>query len=341
MPMQRHAHAPSPFQIFDAMNAYQRTRALEGAIRLGLFTAIGDGLDSPAAIADRCEASEKGIRVLCDYMTVAGLLIKAEGRYQLTPESELFLSERSPAYMGHAIEFLNSEELMGAFEDVASVVRNGGTLMPDQGSVSPDNPVWIKFAHAMATMMMPVAEGVVRLAEEPPETPLRILDIAAGHGIYGITWLRHFPHARCVALDSAAVLEVARENAAKFHVSDRHSLLPGSAFEVDFGADYDVILLPNFLHHFDAPTCEALLAKVHQALKPGGAAITVEFVPNEDRVSPPSPATFALIMLISTEAGDAYTFPELDRMLRNSGFPRNEIHPLPPTPQSAIVSRKP
>ena len=55
----------------------------------------------------------------------------------------------------------------------------------------------------------------------------------------------------------------------------------------------------------------------------GGRAVTLEFVPNEDRISPPDAAGFSLMMLAATPSGDAYTFSELDRMLRNAGFSRS------------------
>jgi hypothetical protein len=99
------------------------------------------------------------------------------------------------------------------------------------------------------------------------------------------------------------------------------------------------VLLTNFLHHFDPPTCEKLLRKVHAALKPGGKAVTLEFVPNEDRVSPPAAAAFSLMMLGSTAAGDAYTFSEFDTMFRNAGFSGSQIHALP-GPEKVIVSQK-
>src|SRR5207248_3593706 len=113
----------------------------------------------------------------------------------------------------------------------------------------------------------------------------------------GVTLARHNPKAKIVAVDWANVLQVAKENAQKAGVADRHSLLPGSAFEVDFGKDYDIVLITNFLHHFDLPTNEKFLKKVYAALKPGGRAVILEFVPNEDRVSPPESAGFALVML--------------------------------------------
>jgi 2-polyprenyl-3-methyl-5-hydroxy-6-metoxy-1,4-benzoquinol methylase len=167
-----------------------------------------------------------------------------------------------------------------------------------------------------------------------------VLDIAAGHGLFGLAIARHNPNASIVAADWPAVLEVAKENAIKARASDRYTTLPGSAFETDFGTGYDIVLLTNFLHHFDPATCEKLLRKVHAALKPGGRAVTLEFVPNEDRVSPPTAAAFSMVMLGTTEAGDAYTLSEYDRMFQNAGFARNELHPLTPFPGSVILSHK-
>jgi hypothetical protein len=54
------------------------------------------------------------------------------------------------------------------------------------------------------------------------------------------------------------------------------------------------------------------MKKVRSALRPGGRAATLEFVPNEDRVSPPMPAAFSMTMLTSTAAGDAYTLRQMD-----------------------------
>jgi SAM-dependent methyltransferase len=135
------------------------------------------------------------------------------------------------------------------------------------------------------------------------------------------------------------VLEVAKENAAKAGISQRFHTIPGSAFDVDFGGSYDLVLITNFLHHFDPRTNERFLRKVHAALKPEGKAVTLEFCPDEDRVTPLSPARFAITMLQSTEHGDAYTFPELDAMFRHAGFAQSEREILP-SEQSVIVSSK-
>jgi hypothetical protein len=133
------------------------------------------------------------------------------------------------------------------------------------------------------------------------------------------------------------VLRVAMDNAGKGGVEDRYNLLPGSAFEVEFGGPYDAVLLTNFLHHFDAPTCVGLLKKVRAALRPGGRAATLEFVPNEDRISPPVPAAFSMTMLASTAAGDAYTLSDLTKMYNEAGFGGITSHPIPMSPHTVVM----
>jgi ubiquinone/menaquinone biosynthesis C-methylase UbiE len=188
----------------------------------------------------------------------------------------------------------------------------------------------------MVAMMRPASWEIAAAVAGDQECS--VLDIAAGHGLFGIAIAKQNPRARITALDWKDVLAIAKSNAEREDVGDRYSLLAGDAFTVDYGGPYDLALLTNFLHHFDVPTCEKLLRKVRSALKPGGRCVTLEFVPNEDRVSPPVPASFALVMLGGTPAGDAYTFAELDSMLRNAGFTHNEAMPLTHSPQTVIIS---
>jgi hypothetical protein len=136
------------------------------------------------------------------------------------------------------------------------------------------------------------------------------------------------------------VLEVAKESARAAGVGDRYAGIAGSAFDADLGAGYDVVLLPNFLHHFEAAACVKLMRKVHAALKDGGRAVTLEFIPEPDRVTPPQSAAFAFTMLCTTPAGDAYTFAEYEKMFREAGFRRNDLHDVPGAMQRAIVSHK-
>lgn len=333
------ATQPTPALFFDTVNAYQRTEALRAGIELGLFTAIAEGKTTTKEIAEACAASERGTRILCDYLTIIGFLTKTDGRYALTADSAMFLDRRSPAYLGGTLEFLLTPKVIDNAKQLTDVVRKGGTVS-EEGMIEAENPAWVKFARAMAPMTMMPSQLIAQLVDPNADASLKILDIAAGHGLYGLAFAKRNAQAQVTAVDWRNVLEVAKENAAAAGVSDRYKTIPGSAFDVEYGAGYDIVLLTNFLHHFDAPTCEALLRKVHNALADGGCAVTLEFVPNEDRVSPPQAAAFSLMMLALTPAGDAYTFKELDSMFRNSGFARSEIHDLAPTIQRVVISYK-
>jgi SAM-dependent methyltransferase len=330
---------PNPDLIFDTLSAYQKTAALRGAIELDLFTAIGEGAATAADLASKLEVAERGARILCDYLVVNRLLTKQGSRYGLTPDSATFLDRRSPAYMGTVVRFMNTPAVMDNFRDVAALVRQGGHVGSPKGMVEDEHPAWVEFARAMVPLMAMPAEFIAGVIGADAGGNWKILDIAAGHGVFGITIARHNPNARIVALDWAPVLEVAKENAQKAGLAGRFETIAGSAFETDLGGGYDFVLLTNFLHHFDVATCEGLLRKVHAALKPGGKAVTLEFVPNEDRVSPPVAATFSLMMLGGTPSGDAYTFSELDKMFRNAGFSSSNAHSMP-GPETVIVSQK-
>lgn len=327
----------SPELLIDAVLGYVRTSAIKAAIELDVFTAIAEGAEDAAAIGRRTGAAAPGIRALADQLTVMGFLDKADGRYRLTPSSAVFLDRRSPAFLGDFHRFMAAPEMIGlALTDPAGFVRNGGSV--GLANTAPDDPVWVGFARHMAPFIGPIAQATAAHFAGLTPAPGRILDIAAGHGLFGIAFGRQFPGCEVVGLDWDNVLAVARENAVAAGLSSRYQSLPGSAFDVAFGGPYDIVLMPNFLHHFDEPTCIGLLGKARAALAPGGRLAIVEFVPNEDRVSPPLPATFAYIMLATTPGGTSYPPSALKRMLARAGFREPEFTPLAPTPQTLVVA---
>jgi len=96
---------PNPEKIFDTLNAHQNTAALKAGIELDLFTAIGEGADSAAALASHCCASERGIRTLADYLTILGFLTKQDQKYALTIDSATFLNAARPLISAPSRDF--------------------------------------------------------------------------------------------------------------------------------------------------------------------------------------------------------------------------------------------
>ena len=328
---------PTLERIMAMLNGYQQTAILKGAIDLGVFSEIATGVVDAAGLARRCAADPRGMEVLCDALTILGLLDKQADAYSLTPDSAAFLDRRSPAYLGTMTQFMLAPEMTGSWSDIAGLVRTGGPT--HQANIAPENPIWVKFATSMVPMIAGPAKLLAQLVSSGG-APNRILDIAAGHGLFGIELAKQAGDSHVTAVDWPLVLEVARRNADAAGLGDRWAALPGSAFDVEFGEGYDVVLLANFLHHFDGETCRSLLAKAHRSLVPGGRVVTLEFVPDEGGISPPLPALFSMVMLVTTPKGRAYRFSELDAFHRDAGFERCEHFDLPPSPERVVIGYK-
>lgn len=329
---------PSPALFWDYMTGFQKSAAIRAAVDIGIFTHIAAGATAAPAIAEKSGAAERGVRILADYLTAAGFLKKTDGGYGLTPDSAVFLDQKSPAYLGHMVKFLQHEEQRNNFLDLTETLKLG--TVPDRrdDALGVEHPMWIEFARSMQAMMAPAAEFIAGVAAEGASDSLKTLDIAAGHGLFGIAVAKRCPQAEIVAVDWAGVLAVAEENARAAGVADRHTLNPGDAFKADYGSDFDLALLTNFFHHFDRETNVALMRRIREAVRPGGRVITLEFIPNDDRVTPPEQAMFGIVMLANTPSGDVYTFNEYANMFREAGFGDSKLIEVPNAPQRLIVT---
>ena len=202
---------------------------------LEVFTAIKEGHNTTSALADRCNASERGLRMLVDYLVMLGFLTKSENTYALTQDSAVFLVKTSPAYLGGALEFLLSPTLFEGFCDLTEAVRKGGTTLPEQGTIAEEHPEWVTFARAMMPMMVGPAKWIAEHLAATGGTISKVLDVAAGHGIFGVEIAKRFPDAEVTAVDWANVLTVAQENADAASLGNRYHTIAGSAFDVDLG----------------------------------------------------------------------------------------------------------
>jgi ubiquinone/menaquinone biosynthesis C-methylase UbiE len=321
---------------YEAALAYQKTAALTAAIKLDIVTLIGSGAATSDALAGKTGASSRGMRILCDFLTVIGLLKKQEGAYSVCESAKRYLDPSSPAWMGSSIDFYAAPEILRlVLDDPVSYVKSGGS--PGLANLSPDHPVWLRFAKAMSPgARLAAKRAAVYLARQDGRAA-KVLDVAAGHGFYGIELAQAFPEAVVTAVDWASVLELALTNARDAGVADRYRVVSGNAFEVDWGDGFDLVMFANFLHHFSPEECTTVLRKVRSSLSPQGRACTVDFVPDEDRTKAATHAMFAFLMLATTPGGDAYTLAELDEIAKTAGFLGATGRHLRPTPQSLVM----
>jgi len=317
------ANAPFPDRIFTMLSSFHLAAALRTAIEIELFTAIAEGHTTADALAVRCKVNARGIRILADYLVINGFLTKRQNTYDLTAESRCYLVRHSPRYVGRQMEYRQSNFMLTQFDRLTQSVREGGAQL--QGNaIEPDHNLWVTFASVMSDLMGPEAALVPPIIEKllqqrRTSQPRKILDIAAGHGLFGIAFAKADPTCRVVAQDWPRVVEVARENALKQGISERFTTIAGGIMEVEIGDGYDVVLVPNLIHYLDRATSVQILKKARAAMNPGAIVAIVEFAPNEDRVSPPY-AAFALLALAISPAGDAYTVSEILSMCTEAGF---------------------
>jgi len=324
--------------VYDISLSYQKTAALNAAIKLDIFTAIGKHCLTVEQIADVTGGSLRGVRILCDFLCVIGLLEKNTNLYNLSVDAKRFLDRTSPHCLADVIDFLAAPEIVSMIiDDPPSYVIAGGAS--GLTKISPDSPVWVKFARAMIPFASVAAKRTTAYIAKKAMQPRKVLDIAAGHGLFGIEVANVISDALVMAIDWDNVLEVARRNADLAGLANRYKTTSGNAFEVDWGDNYDLILLPNILHHFDQDGCVRLLCKAKESLSIDGSVFVIDIIPNPDRVSPPEQAAFAFLMLATTPNGDAYTCTEYETMAGAAGLTLVDSMQLFPTPQTLLQFR--
>jgi 2-polyprenyl-3-methyl-5-hydroxy-6-metoxy-1,4-benzoquinol methylase len=307
--------ALNPTWLLDEFRAFERTLALRTAIEMDLFTRIGAGANTIRALSAASGASHRGLRALCDYLTVQGHLQKQGARYSLTLNSRLYLTTASPAYFGSAVKFFASDATVAAFCRLRQTVQQGTPSAPDFVELD-----WVEYARSMAPLAEPTAQFAAAALAVDSAGPIQVLDLGAGHGLYGLAIATQNSAAHVFALDAPQVLKIAIENARQAGVARRYHPMPGDAFEKDLGGPYDLVLAANLAHHFDQASNIRLFRKARAALKPAGRLALIEWVPNADRVSPSHDAAFALTVLATSAHGAIYTLKEYSRMLRAAGF---------------------
>lgn len=333
------AGPPTPLRIFETLGAFRRSEALKTAIELDLFTAIGEGADTASKLAENRSVSQRGAQKLCNYMMALGLLRKNGEVYSLSSDAASFLDRRSLAYLGApASEALAGQSLVAAFSTLTEAVRRGGTALSGGGTLAPEHPVWVAFAEAMAVPGKFLARMLADCLAEQADLPNKILDIAGGHGLYGIEFAKRSPHAEVFLVEWPQVLAVARRNADRAGVLGRFHSIPGDALTVDFGAGYDLAVVTNFLP--DLGSTEGLLTRIRASLVEGGRVALFELMLNDDEISPLAAVDLNLALLATTPSGEARTARQLTSALERAGFQRIEVREVPLAPNRVAIGHR-
>jgi precorrin-6B methylase 2 len=303
---------------------------IEAALRLGVFDLLAQGAKTLEEIVQATGASPRGLRSVCNALAGLQLLSKDGGRYGLTPESEAFLVSSRPGFMGGVIKH-TSTQLIPVWLDLAETVRRGG---PKTGvnQQQTGTEFFHDFVEDIFPMSYPSARNLARALEvAAAQSAVRVLDLAAGSGVWGVALAEASPHVTVTAVDWPGVLDVTRRVTARHGLSGRFTYVAGDLLEADYGSGHHIATLGHILHSEGEERSRALLRRTFDALAPGGVIAIAEFLVEETRNGPPMGLIFAVNMLVATDRGDTYSFEEIAAWLRDAGFanPRTLESPGP------------
>jgi 2-polyprenyl-3-methyl-5-hydroxy-6-metoxy-1,4-benzoquinol methylase len=328
-----------PTPIIQMLQANQATAVLKTAIDLGVFAALTEGAKTDI-VAAKIGCPARGTHILLDALAVLGLVVRRGDNYELAPLARAFLVPGGPTYLGDVSNIFSGPLLWERFGRLTEAVRAGGSVMEDDAE-TPSHKFWETFARSSAGLAFPSASALAeRLAPiAASKKSLRVLDVAAGSGIYGHTLLR-LPGVDVTFLDWPNVLEETRAWGDRLGIDQtRAHYLPGSVFEADLDGPYDVIVASHLYHHFDRQTCQTLTRRLASALAPGGRLAVNDFVTGPG-LENPGATMFSLVMLVWTRSGMAYAQDDYAAWMIEAGLTRPNAHPMPGMPNTWLISER-
>jgi 2-polyprenyl-3-methyl-5-hydroxy-6-metoxy-1,4-benzoquinol methylase len=312
---------------------------LEAAVNWRVFDLLDQGPQTVGLLAAQSGASKRGLTAILNALVGLEFLVRRGTRYALTPESAAFLVSTKPAYHGAYFRHM-SRQLVPNWLQLTEVVGNGRPVIAANNQVE-GQQFFAEFVEGLFPLSYQAAQMLgEHLGIPKTASPVSVLDIGAGSGVWGIALARQSPHVTIHAVDWPAVLKVTRSVAKRHGVGDRLRTAAGDLLEADFGAGHQVATIGHILHSEGRERSRQLLRKTFAALAPGGTVVISEFLPNDDRTGPPTSLIFAVNMLLHTAAGDTFTFAEIAAWLREAGFVNPRLLKAP-APSPLVLATRP
>jgi precorrin-6B methylase 2 len=333
------ATAPvTPERIMQLAWGYVPPLLLEAAIRHRIFDLLDGGPKTVSQLQKETGASQRGLTAVMNALVGLDFLAKdKQGAYSLTPESSTFLVSTKPSFQGGFIRH-GSEQLIPKWLHLNDIVATGHPVAA-VNQEGPGGDFFQKFVNDIFPMSYPAAR-VLSQHLTAGGAAARVLDLAAGSGVWGIAMAQGSEAVRVTAVDWPDVIPITRKTVDRFGLTSRFSFVEGDLLEADFGTGHTVATLGHILHSEGGERSRALLKKVFHALAPGGTIVIAEFLVNADRTGPVNGLFFAVNMLVNTDNGDTYSFEEISHWLSDAGFTNARTLDAP-GPSPLILATKP
>ena len=320
--------------------AYAPPLIISAAVNNKVFDALQSGAKTVDQLKKETGASQRGLRAIMNSLVGLELLKKdRQSRYSLTRESQTFLLTDKPGslagFFGSILPVMISRWLR-----LADIVRDGRPAV----AVNQETEGTEFFCQLVETIIPMSYAAAQQLAEHlnvaKAKDGLRVIDLAAGSGIWGIALAQKSPRMRVTAVDWAGMIPTTKRITGKFGVRDRFDFVEADLLEANFGNGYDIATLGHILHSEGEKRSQQLLKKVFRALKSGGTIAIAEWLVNDDRTKPLPSLMFAVQMLVNTEKGDTFSFNQIKNWLEEAGF--KKVRKLEaPGPSPLVLATKP
>lgn len=330
----------TPERIMQFAFSYAPPLIIEAALHHRVFDVLNNASKTVEQVSEETGASARGLRAIMNALVALQLLSKDEGqRYSLTPESSAFLVSTKPSFFGGLLHH-TIQGLLPHWMQLPEIVQTGKPALAVNQETT-GAAYFEEFVPALFPAAYPSAQVLAKVLNlSQTEQPISVLDLAAGSGVWGITLAQASPHVRVTAIDWEGVIPVTQRIAAQHGVKDRFQFIAGDLLEVDFGFGYQVAILGQILHSEGEMRSRLLLAKVFEALAPGGTIAIAEWLTNSDRTGPVNALIFTVNMLVHTDRGDTFSADEIGSWLHDAGFIDVQTMAVP-APSPLLLATKP
>ncbi len=303
-----------PGRLLTISGGYWQASTLHAAVKLDVFSAIGEVASSAADVARKVGADPRATAMLLSALAAMDLLATDGEVFRNTEESRRFLVRSSPDYVGFIIR--HHQHLVDGWNRLGEAVRTGRPVRA--ASLFEDDEVRGNFLMGMFNLASLLAPQVARRVDLTGRR--RLLDLGGGPGTYAIHFCRQYKSLEAVVFDRPETRPIAEKIIARFGLEGRIRFQGGDYRDGPLPDGFDVVWVSHILHAENPATCAVLLAAVHAALKPGGMVLIHDFLLNDNLDGPLFPALFSLNMLQGTEGGQAYSRGQVEAMLMAAGF---------------------
>ena len=302
------------------LQGYQPACVVIAANELKLF----DQLKQPATarqVAETLNLDPEATERLLNALTSMEIIIKQKQSYHLPQSAHEYLTSGGSHSLQQWIQL--SADLYPVWGQLSSFIKSG-VLIKSIMEMLGGNPHKMRaFTDAMHDKALKATWLIAR--EIPIGDAKSMLDIGGGPGTYALEWCKLHNQLQATVFDIAPVLEVSKNYIETYGLQDRVHTQPGNFHEDNLGDNqYDLVLMANILHMYDADMSKALVTKAVKAVKPGGRIIIHGFCTDQDQTGPMDDTLFSLNIGMLTEGGRAHPVQEKIEWLRQAGI--SDIH---------------